>query len=85
MTVIYWEECKVQVKIKTLRLTFYDIVLFLVSQMNLDVGLTGDELDVHYLLKTVQCLKIVLSKGLGYGIILGSMMGKNASLYLFFT
>lgn len=52
MTVIYWEECKVQVKIKTLRLTFYDIVpiLFLVSQMNLDVGSTGDELDVHYLL-----------------------------------
>lgn len=29
----------------------------------------------------VQCLKIVLSKGLGIGIILGSMMGKYVQLH----
>ena len=36
-----------------------------------------------FLFKTVECLKIVLSKGLGIGIILGSVLGKD-HIYIFF-
>lgn len=36
-------------------------------------------------LLTVDCLKIIISKGLGIGIILGSVLGKEKGLLLHFN